>query len=229
MVAEDKTSLASVLEMAAALYPEKSFSCWVQRNRGRIAPLHLLMDLVPFHSSILDIGCGSGVFLGMLALQNQIKSGIGFDSSASAIALAQKMVTQLETDDSRASLSFHSIPVAQSWPDGSFDVVTMIDVLHHIPISQQRKVLLLAYEKVVPGGCLLYKDMSSRPMLCGLANRFHDLVMAKQWIHYVLATKADAWLWKMGANIETSGRCRMYWYQHHWRVYRKPIDASTSS
>ncbi len=229
MVAKYKSSPARVLEMAATLYPGKSFACWIQRNRGRIAPLHLLLDLVPFHSCVLDVGCGSGVFLGMLALRNQIKNGIGFDSSAPSIARAQQMVTQLKMHDLKAGLSFQSIPAEANWPDGRFDVVTMIDVLHHIPPPQQQKVLLLAYEKVLPGGCLLYKDMSSRPLLYGVANRFHDLIMAKQWIHYVSVTQADTWLRNRGAHIETSGSCRMYWYHHHWRVYRRPRDAYTNS
>jgi 2-polyprenyl-3-methyl-5-hydroxy-6-metoxy-1,4-benzoquinol methylase len=72
-----------------------------------------------------------------------------------------------------------------AWPPGTFDVVSLIDVIHHIQSKDQTTVLVNAIEHVADGGILLYKDMASRPLWRAWANRLHDLISAGDWINYL--------------------------------------------
>lgn len=61
----------------------------------------------------------------------------------------------------------------------------MIDVLHHINPRQQQNVVKEAVSRVAPGGLFLCKDIDVRPRWRNLANRLHDLILARKWINNV--------------------------------------------
>lgn len=194
----------------------------IQYLRPYICPFHLLLPLVPKGASVLDIGCGSGVFLGLLA-RREIRQGVGFDASAPAIELATIMRNNLPSEWMK-NISFELLNTKQAWPQGVFDTVTMIDVMHHIPPSAQREVFLSAVDHVAPGGTFLYKDMAKKPAILALANRLHDLVMARQWIHYVPLLQIKAWGKEAGLHIQQESKFRMLWYAHEWVLFKKQPD-----
>ena len=119
------------------------------------------------------------MFLALLSTHRAISRGVGFDVSRAAIALAQDMASELP---GQASLEFRQIDATAAWPEGEFDVVSMIDLLHHVDPASQFHVLTLAASKVRPGGILLYKDMAMEPRWCAWCNQAHDLIMARQWV-----------------------------------------------
>jgi 2-polyprenyl-3-methyl-5-hydroxy-6-metoxy-1,4-benzoquinol methylase len=211
---ETALTVQDVRAWAQSLYPGRDIGSWMQRMRPRIAPFHELLPLVPPSSTVLDVGCGSGLFLGLLAASNRVGRGVGFDASAPAIALARTMPLT-------APLAFHHLDVGADWPDGLFDVVSLIDVLHHISPAHQLDVTVRAWGKVRPGGLFIYKDMARRPWWCAVMNRMHDLASAREWIHYRAIEDVDATLTDRGAVISMRGAIRMLWYQHEYRVYRK--------
>ena len=145
---------------ARALYPGARIGALVQGARPYIAPFHCLIALVPTDSRILDVGCGSGLFLGLLNAAGRVRYGIGFDANRNAIAYANYAKRQWTN---HASLEFIHLDVTATWPAETFDVVTMIDVMHHIPVDEQRATVKLLASYVRPGGVLLYKDMVRRP------------------------------------------------------------------
>jgi 2-polyprenyl-3-methyl-5-hydroxy-6-metoxy-1,4-benzoquinol methylase len=193
----------------------------VQSLRPYICPFDRIVPLVPPGSDVLDVGCGAGLFLGLLAVRGRLKSGLGFDASSSAIALAEQMRQSLPAQH-RERLSFERRDVGDAWPADLFDVVALIDVMHHVPPPGQRALLEQAAARVRPGGLFLYKDMARRPRWRAFANRLHDLVMARQWIHYLPLDVARRWGTDCRLSIEEEGRCAMLWYAHEWLVFRKP-------
>lgn len=192
----------------------------IQQLRPYICPFHELLAVVPKNSSVLDIGCGSGIFLGLLMKRVGLRSARGFDYSESAIESARLMLGNMPTELTK-NIDFELRNANQSWPEGDFDVVSMIDVMHHVNPAAQRKVFLEAVDHVTPGGLLLYKDMADRPLVFALANMLHDLIMARQWINYVPISLIKKWAIEAGLDVVQESRCRMIWYAHEWIVFRK--------
>jgi SAM-dependent methyltransferase len=73
--------------------------------------------------SLLDIGCGPGVFLDFIKTRFPFVSLAGTDISTSAISLARRHLPGCD---------FYEIDISRKVPPGSWDLVTMIDVAEHI-------------------------------------------------------------------------------------------------
>lgn len=74
-------------------------------------------------SSLLDVGCGPGVFLDIMKKRFPSISLAGTDISSTAIALARKKFPDA---------SFFEVDISKDSIPGSWDLVTMIDVAEHI-------------------------------------------------------------------------------------------------
>ena len=207
--------------MAKELYPSgpRLFRA-LQRYRPYICPFEELIREVPRGSTVLDIGCGGGLFLGLIDAVGLKPLGTGFDVSAPAIRLARGMAARV--DRSEGTLQFQRLDPDEQWPAGEFDVVAMIDVIHHVPPSAQQDVIRRACRRVKPGGAFLYKDMVEQPRWRAIANRMHDLVLARQWIHYAAVADIEAWAADEGMKLERSAAFNRLWYGHELRVFRRP-------
>lgn len=194
----------------------------MQKYRPYICPFGQLCSYVPNDATVLDIGCGCGLFLGLLAHWNRIQSGVGLDASPEAVAVAR----QISSDARPGSLRFEVGAKIADWPAGRFSVVSLIDVLHHIPPPGQKPFFQDAAERVEPGGILLFKDMVSRPFWLAWANRLHDLVLARQWIHYVPVDTVEGWAAEKGLKLQARSRMVMLWYGHELRVFERPLPDS---
>jgi len=198
---------------------------WLMRNMSRyrlfICPFERLVPLVPTGSSVLDVGCGSGLFVALLAGVLQELEATGFDTSGPAIDAANRMAERARAVGLSARLRFIRQDVATPWPAGRYDVVSLIDVLHHVDVPRQKAVFCKAAEALEPGGILLYKDMADRPAFHALMNRVHDLVLARQWIHYVPVQAVDGWATELGLEQIRAESQSRYWYRHDVRAYRK--------
>lgn len=78
-------------------------------------------------SAILDVGCGTGSALLILAKKRPTLLA-GIDISPKSIAVAREKLSGLGAD-----LRAADVEAGLPWPDGSFDVVTMTAVIHHLP------------------------------------------------------------------------------------------------
>lgn len=192
----------------------------MQYWRPYICPFGDLAGLVPSGARLLDVGCGGGLFLGILAYVCRIRGGIGFDSNAAAIALARTMTLQLPACH---GLVFERLSVEDPWPYGTFDVVSMIDVMHHVPPADQPGLFAAAVTHVVPGGLLIYKDIAPVPRWRAFANRLHDLLLTRQWVQYGAAGQIERWAGAQGLALVSRRRIDMLWYGHDLAVFRKPV------
>jgi 2-polyprenyl-3-methyl-5-hydroxy-6-metoxy-1,4-benzoquinol methylase len=187
----------------------------MQHVRPFICPFDLLLPHLPKTGRVLDIGCGSGLLLGLAAALGGKFAGIGFDMSTRAIRLAQHM------GRSYPQLQFMQLPVDADWPSGAFDAVCLVDVIHHVPQRLQREFMLSAAAKVAPGGLFIYKDMAKGPSFGAAANWVHDLLISRQVIHYVPVQLAEKWVNEAGLETIARQETRRMWYPHEIRIFKR--------
>lgn len=114
-------------------------------NLSELQPIEDLLKAVQ-HQKILDVGCGTGRYLGVLNSNNQL---VGLDFSVPMLEIAkEKNLQAVFTAGSAAALPF---------PNESFDIVLSIRVLQHIHnqkklveeaarvCSKNGRVILLSY------------------------------------------------------------------------------------
>lgn len=190
----------------------------LQVLRPYICPLEEILPLVPAGSAVLDVGCGGGLFLGLLADSGRVSRAVGFDSSPAAVAVARSMTVNLPN---HTTVEIRHIDATAPWPSESYDVVSLVDVLHHVPPAAQRAVLSRAFDCVRPGGLLLYKDMATKPKWRAICNQLHDLVLARQWIHHVPVGLVEMWAAENGMRLVAQGAASRLWYAHEWRVFHR--------
>lgn len=227
--AENQTKAAEVADAhtiskaAAYLYSDfRGLARIIQRGRPHICPFEVLSEAVPPGARLLDIGCGSGLFLGWLALSERIRSGVGVEPSASALAAAQSMVERLRESGSKVKLDFRQAESEREWPAEDFDAVSIIDVMHHVPPDARADFLERTTEVLRPGGLVIYKDMAQRPAFYAFMNQMHDLVMAREWIRLEPIANVERWAEAAGLRLRDSGTYRRAWYAHELRVWQKP-------
>ena len=187
---------------------------WTQTWRPYICPFEDLMAKIPLGAHMADIGCGGGSFLMLCNRYRELASGTGMDISAEAISIAQAR--------NEPGLTYICSADPDDLPARQYDVVSIIDVLHHVPPSLQTEFLEKAAGKVRPGGLLIYKDMARRPWIWAWANRLHDLVLARQWINYLPIETAQTTVAGMGYDVTALPDQRMFWYAHESFVARRP-------
>jgi 2-polyprenyl-3-methyl-5-hydroxy-6-metoxy-1,4-benzoquinol methylase len=222
----EKLSPSHLSFLAKQLFAEGSFLIQLsQRYRPFICPFEELIMRVPAGSHVLDVGCGGGLFLGLLLATRRISFGHGFDSSPQAIAVARAMAARTsQCGTSPGSLVFEHRSVRGPWPSGQFDVVSIVDVMHHVAPTLQPRLLKFAFHHIKPGGLLLYKDIAWQPQWRATANRLHDFVLTRQCIHY--APIADVQEWAKGAGLQLieSRSISRLWYGHELCVFRRPYQ-----
>ena len=221
-------SIPGVKDLARQLYTQGSYVMRLMMHyRVHICPFDRLLRLVPPGSSVLDIACGGGLFIALLAASGRAAKAVGFDASRPAIAIAEAMKGRLNCIAPQAKVRFDLLNCDDRWPDGQFDVVTMIDLMHHVPVNEQHIVFDRAVDAVRPGGLFLYKDLSDRPFLAAVWNRLHDLLVARRWIHYVPMKTVERWATSRQLSTVHAGACTRLVYYHEFRLFRKPRFSTT--
>jgi ubiquinone/menaquinone biosynthesis C-methylase UbiE len=105
---------------------------------------------IPEGSTILDVGCGTGSGLHILTCRHP-RLLAGVDISPRVIAVARDKLSGLP-----ANLKAADAEAGLPWPDGTFDVVTMTAVIHHLPHPE--KSLAHIFSVLKPTGRLIVAE-----------------------------------------------------------------------
>jgi 2-polyprenyl-3-methyl-5-hydroxy-6-metoxy-1,4-benzoquinol methylase len=193
------------------------FTRFMVRGRPYICPFEPIFSRVPKGASVLDVGCGVGALLIGMALEGRVARGIGCDVSAGAVETAKTAAEEAGL----SNLSFMTIRDVADAPQGPFDVVTVVDVMHHVPPAAQRAFFSGCARRVRPGGMLIYKDMAEKPLWNNLFNRLHDAVVARQWINYVPLAMVREWAAADGLEVAGEEYFRRLAYRHELLALQK--------
>jgi SAM-dependent methyltransferase len=128
----------------------------------------------------LDIGCGRGYTLGALVKSGYQQSS-GIDIDQSQITYAKNKCLKAERID--------SIQTYLSTRQSKYNLITMLDVLEHIPPDQQISVISSIYSALTPGGRLIVQVPNANSILASRW-RYNDCThvcsFTEQSIHPIL-------------------------------------------
>jgi len=123
--------------------------------RWLVCPFDRVLPLVPERGSLLDVGCGSALWLTYLAQERPALELHGVEPDARKLALASR------------SSAAGRMQVRQGYveeiPTATFDVVTILDVLCLVPDEAKTAMIGASFRALRPGGTIVLKDADTRP------------------------------------------------------------------
>lgn len=152
----DPAELAKFSDLAHRWWdPESEF-----RPLHQINPLRLdwIDTLAPIQGKrVLDVGCGGGILSDAMARRGADVTGI--DLATKALRVAQLHSLEAATPNVRY-LETSAEALASEQP-GSFDVVTCMEMLEHVP--DPSSVVRACSELVKPGGWVFFSTINRNP------------------------------------------------------------------
>jgi len=183
--------------------------------RGFVCPMDEVCHSVPAHSSVFDLGCGTGAMLLDLIKMRGVKSVGGCEISEFLLDSARQSVS-LELGTSGKFLQACSPPPCIV----EFDCITLIDVLHHIPRDIQTSYVQEVAKHMKSGALLVLKDIdASNPLVW--FNRLHDAVFAGNGFQEIGYFAAQQLVANAGLRVESTTNIRKFWYPHYFILARK--------
>jgi len=126
---------------------------WFVRARLASAPLAAMAERAR-GTAMLDVGCGHGALVALLAEGHPDRHVVGIDPDVRKIGWAQASVGRNPRVDLRAC-TIETLAVEQS---GAFDTVFVADVLYLLAPSAWTEFLAAARRLLRPGGLLVLKE-----------------------------------------------------------------------
>jgi 2-polyprenyl-3-methyl-5-hydroxy-6-metoxy-1,4-benzoquinol methylase len=138
----------------------------------RICPLIALEEHFPETGTIVDLGCGSGLFPNILSLGSTERRIFGLDLDEKKIEAANRT----EARDSHITYQVGDV-IEVEYPKG--DVFALVDVLYLIPYDKQEFILKKCYQSLSEKGTLIIKEMDAKPRWKYRWNLFQETLAVK--------------------------------------------------
>ncbi|MBU4519491.1 MAG: bifunctional 2-polyprenyl-6-hydroxyphenol methylase/3-demethylubiquinol 3-O-methyltransferase UbiG [Gammaproteobacteria bacterium] len=152
----DPAELAKFSDLAHRWWdPESEFRPLHQINPLRLAWIDELASLSG--KKVLDVGCGGGILSDSMARKGAQVTGI--DLSTKALRVAQ--LHALEAGTAGVSYREVSAEALAAEQPASFDVVTCMEMLEHVP--DPASVVRACAELVKPGGWVFFSTINRNP------------------------------------------------------------------
>ncbi|MEJ3659105.1 class I SAM-dependent methyltransferase [Actinomycetes bacterium KLBMP 9759] len=135
---------------------------------------------------VLDLGCGSGLAINLLAEAFPRSEFVGVDIAADAVAFAEAERARIGSSNAR----FEQADAAELPRDPAFDVIMAFDAIHdqHSPDVVLRKVR----EALAPGGVFMMVDTKfSRDVARNIGNPHAPMIYSISTLFCVPASLAD--------------------------------------
>lgn len=117
-----------------------------------ILPFWKIDDTLPKKGKIIDIGCGDGGLTNYLSLRAKERTLVGIDFTKKRINLAKNSIKGLR------GIAFIQGNVITTNLDKA-DAYLLVDVLHHIEFSVQKKLLNVVVKKMDDNSVLVIKEV----------------------------------------------------------------------
>lgn len=153
VVNADPAELAKFSDLAHRWWdPESEFRPLHQINPLRLDWINALAPLK--NQQVLDVGCGGGILTDSMARKGA--DVLGIDLSTKALRVAQLHALEAQTDGVQyREVSVEALAAEQP---GSFDVVTCMEMLEHVPDPDS--VVRACSQLVKPGGWVFFSTIN---------------------------------------------------------------------
>lgn len=212
----------------AALQLYKEAPAWVRAQIGlrwRSCPFAAVAEAVPGAGRVLDLGCGHGMFSCYLALSAR-RSVLGVDVDEDKIAVAKKAAEL--ASNSGADIRFELSKTA-GFPEGPWDGIVIVDVLYLLDPAVQRITLLECAGRLKPGGVLVVKETSRRPLWKYLLTVAQEALAVKVFgitegdgLFFLPPSTLAAWMRDGGLEIGELSLHKGFIHPHHLLIGRRP-------
>lgn len=128
-------------------------------------------------SRILEIGCGEGAVCERLTAAYPQAEIVGID-------ITPRLGRLFRGDARRVKFQKQTIQELAADQPGSFDLVIIADVLHHVPWELHAEFLRAAVIALRPGGWLVVKDWERRRNVAHWMCHFSDRVITGDRVRY---------------------------------------------
>jgi ubiquinone/menaquinone biosynthesis C-methylase UbiE len=187
--------------------------------RPLICPFGPILDLLRQDDRVLDLGCGSGQFALLVSHFVQPASVYGLEVDERLAANANELLSRAGVATPFAFDAYDGVTLPDEVREAT--VVTMIDVLHHVPSERQRPLLESLHRVMSPGARLVLKDIDAASPLV-LFNKLHDLVLSGSVGRELGLRVVLRVLDEIGFSVEQASRHRTLVYPHYLVLARKP-------
>jgi len=126
-------------------------------------PFLRTVDDVPIGTRVLEIGSGHGLF-GVLITEERAREVIAVEPDLAKSVLPSP------------SAKIRKVAGYDESVRGTFDVVVVYDVTYRMPAEERREFFRRAFDRVAPGGLLLWKDMDPAKRLKMRWARFQEIL-----------------------------------------------------
>jgi cyclopropane fatty-acyl-phospholipid synthase-like methyltransferase len=204
----------------------EAYDDWVIRAYSRVRFLILrqrfldeIGQYLPTSGDVLDVGCGFGLFSLYYA---QVLPGVrfhGIDLDARRIGIAREAGRRLGLANVDYAVGDARGFRARQGYAGAY----MLDMVHHVGPDAVRPLLVELHTALGPGGCLVVKDVDTRPAYKRWFTHALDLLVDPgSPPHYWAAEVLQAVLEEAGFRVFRHSMVDVLPYPHVLYVCRKP-------
>ena len=174
------------------------------------SPISEIIKWVPKNAKVLDIGSGTGLLLFLLQDVIGIDKSYGFDINEKSIKIA-KLVNpykHIKFINSNNSNNMNKILK-------DINIVTMIDVLHHVPQKEKISFLLKILNHIPSGSQIIIKDLDPLPRWMAIANRITDYLSTNSKVSYISSNEIVQILLKNKFDIKYNRNLAKHVWSHY--------------
>jgi 2-polyprenyl-3-methyl-5-hydroxy-6-metoxy-1,4-benzoquinol methylase len=133
--------------------------CWGRFAILRQRFLDEIGQYLPASGSVLDIGCGFGLFSLYYASTGPGRLVRGIDLNPRRIGMARRAATRLGLEN----VVYEELDARHFKGDSPVSAAYMLDIVHHLPNDAVPSLLRELHRAIAPGGLLMVKDVDTRP------------------------------------------------------------------
>lgn len=135
--------------------------------RKLILPIGEIDKAIPKRGRVLDLGCGQGLIAHSLSKQSG-RQVVGIDANKSRLPkYSRKNLTFKKSDITKLSIE-------------KINGAVLSDVLHHLPLENQNKLLEKIFKNLNKNGVLVIKEIDTSEFIRSHLSRLWDFILYPQ-------------------------------------------------